>query len=103
MDPARNNPGGAARNAGQGDPGMQPQVGEEPGVADRDERQGDPGMQPRVGGEPGVAAGAPGPLPPDAEEEELEQLGVGDPNAAGYEQRVRVELSPGDLVDAYHG
>ncbi|CAL8391479.1 unnamed protein product [Arctogadus glacialis] len=84
MDPARNDPGVAARDAGHGDPGMQPQVGDDPGGA----------------------AGAPGPLPLYADVDEG-ALG-GEPldeslNDSGYEQRVRVELTPGDTVDAYLG
>ncbi|XP_059929910.1 interferon gamma receptor 1-like isoform X2 [Gadus macrocephalus] len=84
MDPARNDPGVAARAAGQGDPRMQPQVGDDPGGA----------------------AGAPGPLPLYADVDEGD-LGGEPPdeslNDSGYEQRVRVELTPGDTVDAYLG
>ncbi|XP_030234675.1 growth/differentiation factor 10b isoform X2 [Gadus morhua] len=84
MDPARNDPGVAARATGQGDPGVQPQVGDDPGGA----------------------AGAPGPLPLYADVDEG-ALGGEPPdeslNDSGYEQRVRVELTPGDTVDAYLG
>ncbi|CAL8254733.1 unnamed protein product [Lota lota] len=109
MEPrAGDDPGVAARDAGQGDPGMEPRAGDDPGVAARDAGQGHPGMEPRAGDDPGVAAGdvGPGQLDAGAEEGAPEAEPLGEAlNASGYEQRekvVRVEISPGDTIDAYH-